>query len=197
MPQPTPLAPVAHATGKVDDAALLRKIADGDVSALGALFDQTSRQVYSLVMQLLRNHDVAEDIVESTFWQVWHEAAQLAEMSEPREWLLRTGRQKALDHLRSRRRQRDELLMDKRQFGDLVTASADEPGSEESQQSFLRTVRDLAADQRQVLELGYFRGLSQTDISDLTGESAATVKGRMRSALEKLRPSTAVEMPAE
>jgi RNA polymerase sigma-70 factor (ECF subfamily) len=197
VPQPTPLAPVAHATGKVDDAALLRKIADGDVSALGVLFDQTARQVYSLVMQLLRNHDIAEDIVESTFWQVWREAAQLADMPEPREWLLRTGRQKALDHLRSRRRQRDELLMDKRQFSDLVSASADEPSSDESQQSFLRTVRDLASDERQILELGYFRGLSQTDISDLTGESAATVKSRMRSALEKLRSGPADEVPAE
>lgn len=162
-------------------------IGDGDVAALGVLFDQSARQVYSLVMQLVRNHDIAEDIVESTFWQAWQEAGLLAEHPEPRAWLLSTGRRRALDHLRGRRRQRDELLNDKRQFEDLVTNSASESASDESQQLFQRALRNLAPDERQVLEFGYFRGLSQVEMCDLIGESAPVIRARLRSALSELR----------
>ncbi len=173
------------------------RIAEGDVAALGTLFDQMARPVYSLVMQLLRNHDEAEDIVEATFWQAWQESAHLADGVDVRDWLLATGRRRALDHLRSRRRQREELLLDKRQFGDLVTASAEGPSSDESRQTFVRTLRDLAPDERQILELGYFRGLSQADISDITGDSGKAVNTRMRSALKQLRTSSAREDPTE
>ncbi len=197
MQQSPPQSPAAHPTEKVDDAVLLRRIADGDVAALGSLFDQMARQVYSLVMQLLRNHDEAEDIVESTFWQAWQESAQLAENPDPRSWLLATGRRRTLEQMRSRRRQREELLLDKRQFGDLATASTGESTADESSHRFLRALRDLAAEERQVLELGYFRGLSQADIADLIGDTAATVKARMRSALEKLRDTSAAAISAE
>ncbi len=171
-------------------------MADGDVSALGSLFDHLARPVYSLVMQLLQSHDLAEDVVESTFWQAWQQAADLAENPDPRSWLLATGRRRALDHLRSRRRQREELLLDKRQLGDLVSISAGEPASE-TRTDFVRRLRDLEPEEREVLELGYFRGLSQGDIADLTGEAAPTVKARMRTALTKLRRADEEEPAAE
>lgn len=196
MPQPSQQTPGTPTTPKIDHGVVMRRIAEGDVVPLGTLFDQMARPVYSLVMQLLRNHDEAEDIVESTFWQAWQESAQLAD-SDPGVWLLATGRRRALDQLRSRRRQREELLQDKRQFGDLVTASAEELSSNESHQIFLRRLRDLAPGERQVLELGYFRGLSQSDIADLTGDPAQMIKERMKSALEKLREESSEEFEAE
>lgn len=175
---------------------MLHRIAEGDVAALGLLFDQMARPVYSLVMQLLRNHDAAEDIVESTFWQAWQESGHLLE-SDAQAWLLDTGRRRALDHLRSRRRQREELLQDKRQFSDLVTASVEEAGGPESGQTFIHRVCDLPPEERQVLELGYFRGLSQSDIAELIGEPANTIRERMRSALEKLREENREQVQPE
>lgn len=190
MPQPSQPAVLTSPTPKGDDGLVLRRIAEGDVAALGTLFDQAAKPVYSLVMQLLRNHDEAEDIVELTFWQAWQESGQLLEESDPRGWLLSTGRQRALDRLRSRRRQREELLLDKRQFADLVASSGGEPDTNEVRQNFLQSLRDLAADERQILELGYFRGLSQADIADLTGDPDHAIKSRMTSALEKLGGNT-------
>lgn len=171
-----------------DDAVVLRRIADGDVAALGDLFDKMARPVYSLVMQLLRSHDAAEDIVESTFWQAWQEAGVLADTPDPREWLLATGRRRALEQLRSRRHQREELLMDKRQFADLVSAGADA-----SRMDFVQRLRNMDPEDRLGIELGYFRGLSQGDIADITGEPPQTIKTRMRSALETLRRPDAAQ----
>ncbi len=187
MPQPPQQVTPGLSPAKVDDAALLQKIAEGDVAALGILFDRMSRPVYSLVMQLLRSHDQAEDVVESTFWQVWQEAGQLGEFSDPRNWLLSTGRRRALDHLRSRRRKREELLQDKRGFGELVSAGNDEHAESKRRQELVQDLGGLELEERQVLELAYFRGLSQTDIVDLIGEPTAIVKARMRSSLERLR----------
>lgn len=197
MPQLPPQLPASNSPGKVDDAVLLRKIADGDVAALGTLFDHMARPVYSLVMQLLQSHDQAEDVVESTFWQVWQEAAELSENPDPRSWLLATGRRRALELLRSRRRQREELLLDKRQFGDLVSISRGESGADETREDLVRIIRNLEAEEREVLEMGYFRGLSQADIADLIGESTATVKARMRTTLTRLRRAEVEEAAAE
>lgn len=197
MPQAFQQTPGTPATPKIDDGGVvLRQIAEGDVAALGQLFDQMARPVYSLAMQLLRNHDDAEDVVESTFWQAWQDSAQLVG-TDAQEWLLATGRRRALDQLRLRRRLREELLQDKRQFGALVTTSTQEPGSNETHQTFLRRLQDLAPDERQILELAYFRGLSQSEIADLTGESSKTIKERMRSALQTLREESNEEVQAE
>lgn len=197
MPQPSQQSPVSSSPPKVDDAVLLRKIADGDVAALGTLFDHMARPVYSLAMQLLRNHDAAEDIVESTYWLAWQEAAQLSENPDPRSWLLETARRRALEHLRSRRRQREELLLDKRQFGDLVSVSAGNVGSDDSGDDFMHMLSNLEHPELQVIELAYFRGLSQQDIADLIGEAAPTIKNQMRAALTKLRPANVEESVPE
>lgn len=82
---------------------MLQRVVEGDVNALGTLFDQMARPVYSLVMDILQSHDQAEDIVEATFWQAWLDSGKLLE-SDHREWLLTTGRTLALEHPRSRAR---------------------------------------------------------------------------------------------
>lgn len=195
MPQPSQPAVGTSPNPIGDDGLVLRRIAEGDVAALGTLFDQVSKPVYSLVMQLLRNHDDAEDIVELTFWQAWQDSAKLLDESDPRGWLLSTGRRRALDRLRSRRRSREELVLDKRQFGDLVASFAGQSGVDESRENTLRLLRDLGGEERQILELSYFRGLSQADIADLTGDSGDIIKSRMTSALERLRDKSSTAEP--
>ncbi|MBA2688362.1 MAG: sigma-70 family RNA polymerase sigma factor [Gemmatimonadaceae bacterium] len=197
MSQPSQQVTPGLSPARVDDAALLQKIAEGDVAALGTLFDRMARPVYSLVMQLLRSHDQAEDVVESTFWQVWQEAGQLGEISDPRSWLLTTGRRRAIEHIRSRRRKREELLQDKREFGELVSAGSDEVTASKQRQELVQDMGALEPGERQALELAYFRGLSQNDIVDLIGEPTATVKARMRSSLERLRRPELEEGSAE
>jgi RNA polymerase sigma-70 factor (ECF subfamily) len=174
-----------------EDAALIRRMVDADETALGALYDQWSRSLYSLVLYLLKDPDEAEDVVEETFWQAWRKASSY----EPSKgavstWLLTIGRRKALDRIRTRKRQREDAVGGQRTFADLP--STDPDPSQQMEGSELRehvraALRELPAEQREVLELGYFTGLSQTQIADATGQPLGTVKTRMRLAMQKLK----------
>jgi hypothetical protein len=82
---------------KFDETTLLRRIAEGDAAALGGLFDQMARPVYSLAAQVLRNHDRAEDVVESTFWRAWEESAHLGNEADVQLWLLSTAKSRLLE----------------------------------------------------------------------------------------------------
>ena len=174
-----------------EDAALIRRMADADETALGALYDRWVRSLYSLVLHLLRDPDEAEDVVEETFWQAWRKA----DSYEPSKgavstWLLTIGRRKALDRLRARKRSREDPLEDERGFSELPSTSPD-PGSEaeasELREHIRAALRELPLEQREALELGYFSGLSQAEIAERTGQPLGTVKTRMRLAMQKLR----------
>jgi RNA polymerase sigma-70 factor, ECF subfamily len=174
-----------------DDVALIRRMVEADETALGALYDRWARSLYSLVLHLLRDPDEAEDVVEETFWQAWRKANSY----EPARgavstWLLTIGRRKALDRLRAKKRHKEDPIGNDRTFADIASPSPDP--SENVEGSELRehvraALRELPAEQREVLELGYFNGLSQTEIADATGQPLGTVKTRMRLAMQKLR----------
>ena len=82
---------------KPDESTLLRRIAEGDAAALGGLFDQMARPVYSLAAHVLRNHDRAEDVVESTFWHAWQESRHLDGEADVQLWLLSTAKSRLLE----------------------------------------------------------------------------------------------------
>jgi RNA polymerase sigma-70 factor (ECF subfamily) len=164
---------------------------DADETALGALYDQWVRSLYSLVLHLLKDPDEAEDVVEETFWQAWRKASSY----EPSKgavstWLLTIGRRKALDRIRARRRYKEDAI-----GRDQVFANLPAPGLDPSEQTEGKELKahvhaalqELPSEQREVLELGYFKGLSQTEIADVTGQPLGTVKTRMRLAMQKLR----------
>lgn len=174
-----------------DDVALMRRMVEADETALGALYDRWVRSLYSLVLHLLKDPDEAEDVVEETFWQAWRKAGSY----EPSRgavstWLLTIGRRKALDRLRARKRSREDLIGEDRSLADLPSSDPDpsiDTEGAELRENVRRALNDLPAEQREVLELGYFNGLSQSEIADVTGQPLGTVKTRMRLAMQKLR----------
>ena len=174
-----------------EDAALIRRMVDADETALGALYDRWVRSLYSLALHLLRDPDEAEDVVEETFWQAWRKAGSY----EPSKgavstWLLTIGRRKALDRLRARKRNREDTIDGESSFDDLPSRSPD-PASEtegsELREHIRAALNELPQEQREVLELGYFSGLSQAEIAEATGQPLGTIKTRMRLAMQKLR----------
>jgi RNA polymerase sigma-70 factor (ECF subfamily) len=179
-----------------DDVALIRRMADADETALGALYDQWNRSLYSLVLHLLKDADEAEDVVEETFWQAWRKASTY----EPARgavstWLLTIGRRKALDRLRARKRHREDPILGERTFADLPSPDPDpvqDVEVKEIREKVRAALLELPAEQREVLELGYFNGLSQSEIADATGQPLGTVKTRMRLAMQKLREPLSV-----
>ena len=174
-----------------DDVALMRRMVEADETALGALYDRWVRSLYSLVLHLLKDPDEAEDVVEETFWQAWRKA----DSYEPSRgavstWLLTIGRRKALDRLRARKRSREDLMGDDKSLADLPSSAPDpsiDVEGAELRESVRLALNDLPSEQREVLELGYFNGLSQSEIADVTGQPLGTVKTRMRLAMQKLR----------
>ena len=171
-----------------DDVAVVRRIADGDESALATLYDRWSQSVYSLVAHLLKDADGAEDVVEETFWQVWQRASAYdASRGTVRTWILTIGRSRALDRLRSRKRNREDVTTDLSLVRDPRADPAQEVEGAERRQLVYSALCELPEDQRRALELAYFRGLSQSEIAEFLGEPLGTIKTRMRLGMQKLR----------
>jgi RNA polymerase sigma-70 factor (ECF subfamily) len=171
-----------------DDALIIRRIADGDESALATLYDHWAQSVYSLVALLLKDADGAEDVVEDTFWQVWQRASSYdASRGTVRTWILTIARSRALDRVRSRGRNREDIATDLSLVLDPRSDPAQEAEGAERRNLVYAALCELPEDQRRALELAYFGGLSQSEIADALSEPLGTVKTRMRLGMQKLR----------
>ena len=186
-------APPGGGTG---DGELLSRMAAGDESALGALYDRYTALVHSVALRVLGDADDAEEVVEETFWQAWRQAERYeATRGGAATWLSMMARSRALDRLRAGRRFRAE-------HGDPPeTPAADddrttasplvETEDAEVRRKVAEAVAALPPEQRQTVELAYFRGMSQSEIAEATGQPLGTVKTRARLALAKLRDALA------
>ncbi len=192
-----PVGAIADPAPYVDlDRDLVHRMAAGDESALGALYDRWSSLVYSLVMHLLDDVDEAEEVVEEAFWQAWRQAGRYeASRGAVSTWLTTIGRSRALDRLRARRRLREEPLtqLSARQKERVTDApvAADDPliytEASEQRAMVVAALDALPPEQREVIELAYFSGLSQSEIATHTKQPLGTVKTRVRLAMDKLR----------
>ena len=177
------------------DRELVRRMASGDESALGVLYDRWSPLVHSLVLRLLHDSNEAEEIVEETFWQAWRQAGRYNDVrGAVSTWLTTIGRSRALDRIRAKRRVKEDpwSSFEPQEMADVARDSdAPDPqkGAENSERRtiVIAALRQLPREQRETIELAYFGGFSQTEIATLTGQPLGTVKTRVRLALEKLR----------
>lgn len=191
------------------DRALVRRMQSGDQRALSEFYDRWFPVVNALVSRMVKSAVDAEDVVEETFWQAWRQADRFAEeRGSVQTWLLTIARSRSLDRLRSLKRRREDS------FDDVSSPAASSAGSgaassepalpaspsdpllaaELQERSVLvrEALAELPREQREALELGYFGGLSQSEIADRTGQPLGTVKTRMRLALLKLRDRLAL-----
>jgi RNA polymerase sigma-70 factor (ECF subfamily) len=179
-----------------DDPHLVERMREGDDQALGRFYDRWSRAVYALVSQLLRDPDDADDVLEETFYQAWRHAGRYdPSRGAVSTWLLTIARTRALDRIRTRQRLREEPLTPGHDAEDMAeragrTAVADPsagPEDQERRERILAALGTLPPEQRQVVELAYFAGLTQLEIAERTGQPLGTVKTRVRLAGQKLR----------
>lgn len=185
------------------DLELVRRMQAGDEQALGAFYDRWFPVVGGVVARILRSAADVEDVIEEAFWQAWRQADRFVEgRGSVQTWLLTIARSRALDRLRAAKRRREESL-DEPGALDAATSVDDPPTTSSSDPSLavehaerrrlvLAALADLPGEQRQALELGYFGGLSQTEIAEQTGQPLGTVKTRMRLAMQKLRERLSV-----
>jgi RNA polymerase sigma-70 factor (ECF subfamily) len=188
-PTPTPLP---YLESGREDAALVRGMAAGDDRALGALYDRWQGVVHGVVARILRQPNDIEDVVEETFWQAWRQASRFdPARGAVQTWLLTIARSRALDRARAVRRRRESPI--EGDDGEVVVqqVAPDDPGLDteaaERRRIVTAALTQLPVEQREALELGYYGGLSQSEIAERTGQPLGTVKTRMRLAMQKLR----------
>jgi RNA polymerase sigma-70 factor, ECF subfamily len=167
-------------------------MADGDESALAALYDQWSQRVHSIAFWILKDSDDAEDVVEETFWQAWRTAGQFDRgRGSASSWLLMIARSRALDHFRAHRRRVERTAM--ATTTTLAELSAGgrpaglQPELTEPSAGLTEALDALPTEQRDALQLAFFAGLSHSEIAAQTGQPLGTIKTRIRMAMEKLR----------
>lgn len=179
-------------------------MAAGDEAALGALYDRWSPLVHSVVMRVVNDGDDAEELVEETFWQAWRQAGRYdASRGGISGWLVVMARSRALDRVRLRGWQRASAAesMDGAGAPEPVVdvgGPLDAAEMDETRRIVRAALERLPAEQRETVEMAYFRGMSQTEIAAATGQPLGTVKTRARLALQKLREALSVlrEEPA-
>jgi RNA polymerase sigma-70 factor, ECF subfamily len=182
------------------DCELVRRMAAGDEAALGELHDRHATLLHSVVVRIVGDPSDAEEVLEETFWQAWRQAGRYEEgRGGISTWLVMMARSRALDRVRSRRRFREERweeLPEPAKLGadddGLSPSPLDDAQADEVRRVVARAVATLPPEQRQTVELAYFRGMSQTEIAEATGQPLGTVKTRARLALQKLREALAV-----
>lgn len=172
----------------IPDGTLIEYVARGDESALLDLYDRHAGRVYALALRMLGDGMAAEEITQDVFFKLWtHAPSYLASRGEFAVWLLSIARHAALDRLRSENRR--PVLWDAEDpealWDDLP---AGETNPEETRwRSLYFALQALPPEQRQVLELAYYHGMSHGQIAQYLGWPVGTVKTRLRLGMERLR----------
>jgi RNA polymerase sigma-70 factor (ECF subfamily) len=169
---------------QMDDAELLEAVASQDQRAMAALFDKYSRLVYSISLRVLREPDLAEDVMQEVLLQVWRQPGGfVSQRGSLGAWLAVVARNRSIDVIRRRARLtplEDMVLPEPRNLQRAV--------EENHLMDQVRVaVHTLPEEQQAPLHMAYFEGLTHTEISERTGTPLGTVKTRIRSALIAVR----------
>jgi RNA polymerase sigma factor (sigma-70 family) len=179
--------PMARDLAHLSDEALLSLVAGSDADALGELYDRFGGVAYGLSLRILRDEALAQDAVQEAFLTIWRTAGRfLAERAQARAWVLTIVHRRAVDLVRKENRRRSDAL-----------ESASEPAAsdrveQEATVRFQRRIvqealQQLTPEQREALELGYYGGLTQSELAERLGVPLGTIKSRMFSGLSRLR----------
>lgn len=172
---------------------LIDRIAQRDEAALKALYDLCGRKLYGLSLRVVGTAELAEDVLQETFLQVWRSAADYrATLSPPMAWLGLIVRSRSLDCLRRRAAERTHLTQE---IDETLaeTLEGDSPNPMDtnlaSQQAWAlhQCLGQLENKQREVISLAYLRDLSHGELAERLALPLGTVKTWIRRGLDKLR----------
>jgi RNA polymerase sigma-70 factor (ECF subfamily) len=184
-PDQAPASDEAAAVPESDES-LAHAVAAGDRAALGRLYDRYASSLLAIGQRFLQDRREAEDLLHDVFLEVWRLARDYdAARGSVRAWLSLRMRSRALDRLKAPNAARRRLGLDE-ESPHLASAVDAQPWCPDLP-AVRRALAELPDEQRQVLELGYFDGLSSSQIAARVKVPIGTVKSRVAAALAKLR----------
>lgn len=154
------------------------------------LYDRFGRIAYSVILSIVRDGSVAEDLVQETFLRVWNRAQTFdGERAALGPWLLAIARNRAIDHVRSAsaRMERNAFELDAQEHPSLFVDMERDVFNNDHAQLIRKALAKLSENQRQVIHLAYYEGLSQSEMAERMGQPLGTVKTWVRAALKLLR----------
>jgi RNA polymerase sigma-70 factor, ECF subfamily len=173
-----------------NDPELVRRLKNREPQAMAELYDRYGRMTYALIFRVVRNGPVAEDLVQETFLRIWNRVHGFdPERGAFGPWILAVARNRAIDYLRSvdgRTIQTPfelEKMEQPSQFADFERDIMNLDRARILREAFVK----LTPNQRVVIELAYYEGLSQTEMAERMRQPLGTVKTWVRTALKALR----------
>lgn len=182
---------------QLNDYELVKLYTGGDESALAVLLERHKRKIFSSIMMVVKDHQLAEDVFQDTFFKVilTLKKGQYSEEGKFLPWVLRIARNLIIDHFRRAKKmppvpvyineEGEEISV----FNQLSSPDAPLPGdtTQEFKKSIRNLINELPADQREVVLMRIYYDMSFKEISEFTKVSINTALGRMRYALFNLR----------
>src|SRR5579884_3863948 len=176
-----------------DDAALMARLAAGELAALDVLYARYARAVVAVAARIVGDFPAAEEVLQDTFLRLWQQAATYrAQRGTVAAWMLSIARNLAIDEVRRRQsRPRGVAGTDP----DLLLAGLTDERENPERDAWLATVRpvlvtalaQLSPVQREAVELAYLRGLSHREVAETVGAPIGTIKTRLQLGVRKLR----------
>jgi RNA polymerase sigma-70 factor (ECF subfamily) len=176
--------------GFKDDGSLVERLRRRDPEAMGDLYDRYGKVAFSIIYRIVRNQSTAEDLLQETFLRVWNRVQAFdQEKGSLGPWVLTVARNRAIDYLRSLDGRMSKNAFDiERMESPAVFSNLENDLLNMDRIKSLRGAFDkLNANQRMVIELAYFEGLSQSEMAERLKQPLGTVKTWVRSALKALR----------
>ena len=171
----------------------IERIGPGDADSLARLYDETSGTLYGLALRVLNSPEDAEEVVLDVYQRVWDSARTFDRTrGSVLGWLTAMTRNRAIDRLRSRNTRAFERPLDPA-YELAGTGPAPESQSifRQERMRIRKALGMLAPEQRQAIELAFFRGLSHSEVAETLGAPLGTIKTRIRAGMRKLRQSLA------
>lgn len=174
-----------------DPIQLIQKIVIKDRDAFGLFYDLYAPSVFGLILRIVKVRSDAEELLQDVFYYVWEKAANFdTAKGHPKAWLVTIARSRSIDRLRARARRPQsaeplENYEESAAFSDNKTG--DSIGSEDTRLLLKTELEKLTRIQKEVLELVYFEGLTQTEIAKKLSLPLGTVKTRVRDGLKHLK----------
>lgn len=175
-----------------EEVELILKIGQGDRNSFAEFYEKFSAVIVSTAFRVLNDHRDAEDVAQEVFSMIWEKASLYdPARGKPLTWVVTMTRNKSIDRLRSLQRRfrlRDEL--EKESDSGVVQmerAPFEEADAFERGKMVRSAVKKLSKEQREVIEMAYFSGLTQNEIAEELKQPLGTIKARIRRGMIKLR----------